>query len=103
VALQQGSSPYIVYEAPLLVEVGAHEGLAALIVVAADVHTQLQRVQTRDGLDEAQARERISAQLPLSRKLELADYVIWNDDTLEVLQERTRDVHRQVMERFGLE
>src|SRR5687767_2515536 len=34
-ALQSGPAPYVIYDAPLLVEVGAHKSFAALIVVAA--------------------------------------------------------------------
>ena len=49
-----------------------------------------------------EARQRIAAQLPLARKIEVADYVIHNDAGLAELRQRTLDVHRQVLERFGL-
>jgi len=102
-AAQASATPYVVYEAPLLVEVGAHRGLAALIVVAADEPQQIARARTRDGMDEEQARRRIAAQLPLARKIEVADYVIRNDGTLAELDERVRRVHEQILERFGLD
>jgi dephospho-CoA kinase len=101
-ALQQGPSPYVVYDAPLLVEVGAHRGFAALIVVAASEATQAKRLAARDGLSEAECKQRIAAQLPLARKVEVADYVIDNDGTLAELELRTRAVHAQILERFAL-
>jgi dephospho-CoA kinase len=99
--LQRGPSPYVVYEAPLLVETGAHRGLSALIVVAAAEPLQLARSMVRDGLDEAAARARIAAQLPLSAKVEVADYVIVNDGDLEALRAETQRTHRLIVERFA--
>jgi dephospho-CoA kinase len=97
-----GSAPYVVYEAPLLVEVGAHKGLDGLIVVSAPENTQMSRAEVRDGLGAEQARQRIAAQLPLARKLEVADYVIANDGSLEELARTTREVHARILLRFGL-
>ena len=100
-ALQQGPHPYLIYEAPLLVEVGAHRGLAALIVVAADPALQVERAMERDGATAEQAQSRIAAQLPLSEKVAVADYVIYNDGSLDTLRERVRTVHEAILERFG--
>lgn len=100
--LHAGDCVYVVYDAPLLVEVGAHRGMDALIVVAADVETQVARVMERDGSSEADARKRIAAQFPLERKVEVADYVIDNSGTLQDLERRTLEVHREICERFGL-
>ena len=97
-----GSTPYVVYEAPLLVEVGAHKGLDALIVVAATEGTQIARAEVRDGLEAEETRQRIAAQLPLARKLEVADYVIENDGSLDALAQATREVHKRILERFGI-
>jgi dephospho-CoA kinase len=98
-----GSAPYVVYEAPLLVEVGAHKGLDALIVVAAGEDAQVTRAVMRDGLAAEDVRQRIAAQLPLARKVAVADYVINNDGTLEQLERATLDVHARILERFGAE
>lgn len=102
-AHKAGEATYVIYDAPLLVEVGAHRGLDALIVVAAAEPTQIARLRARDGLSEDEARKRIAAQLPLARKLEVADFVIDNDGSLAELEQRTRAVHRQLLARFGLE
>jgi dephospho-CoA kinase len=96
-----GSAPYVVYEAPLLVEVGAHKGMDALIVVAAAEDTQVARATTRDGLRAEEVRQRIAAQLPLSSKVAVADYVIANDGTLQQLQQAAHDVHARIVARFA--
>jgi dephospho-CoA kinase len=98
---QAADTPYVVYEAPLLVEVGAYKGLDALIVVAAGEESQVGRAVLRDGLAPIEVRQRIAAQLPLARKVEVADYVISNDGTLEQLERATLDVHARILERFG--
>ncbi len=99
--IAESGAPYLVYEAALLVENGIHRALAALVVVAASEETQLRRLMARDEIDEAAARARIESQLPLADKVAAADYVIENDGTLEDARERTREVHEQLLERFG--
>lgn len=102
-ALRAGPSRYVIYEAPLLVEVGAHKGLAALIVVASAQENQLERAVLRDTASRDAIAARIAAQLPLERKLEVADYVIWNDGSLADLEQRVLEVHREILKRFGLD
>jgi dephospho-CoA kinase len=99
---QATAAPYVVYEAALLVETGAHKGMAALVVVAADAATQARRTVARDGMSQEAAQARIAAQLPLSDKIAVADYVIHNDGQLDALRAATLEVHEQIMRRFGL-
>jgi dephospho-CoA kinase len=96
----QTAVPYVVYEAALLVETGAHRGMDALVVVAANEATQLERAVARDTATAEAVRARIAAQLPLSAKLAAADYVIQNDDGLAALRERTHAVHDEILKRF---
>jgi dephospho-CoA kinase len=100
-ALAQGGPPYIIYEAALLVENGSHRAFSALVVVAADEATQLARMEARDGLSEADARARLEAQLPVAKKVEVADFVIYNNGTREEAEAQTRAVHRSLLERFA--
>lgn len=96
------ATPYVVYDAPLLVEVGAHKGLDALIVIAADRATQIARAVARDGMAADEAERRIAAQLPLADKVAVADYVVNNDGSLEALELAVRGTHQRILERFGL-
>lgn len=71
--------------APLLLEHGAEAIVDTVWVVGCNPEKQLERLQKRDNLDEAEAIRRIAAQMPLAAKYERADYVIENDGNLEEL------------------
>lgn len=100
-ALQKEPIPYMIYEAPLLVENGLHRTMGALVVVALDVPQQIQRIMQRDGLTEADAVSRIQAQAPLAKKLEVADFVIDNGHSLTTLLPQVDAVHSQLLTRFA--
>jgi len=100
--LRASDATYVVYEAILLVEVGAHENLDGLIVVAAGPEAQIARAAARDRVAPELVARRMAAQLPLERKLEVADDVISNDGSLAELEQRTRQVDAEIMARFGL-
>lgn len=69
-------------EAALLVEAGIHKKLDGLVVVWCTPEQQLERLVAR-GLSEAEARRRISAQLPVEEKLRLATEKIDCSGSLE--------------------
>lgn len=96
-------TPYVMYEAPLLVETGAYRGLAALVVVSTSPAIQLSRLLARDQLSEAAAQARLSAQTPLAAKLAVADYVISNDAGKHELREQVTNLHRTLCTRFAPE
>jgi dephospho-CoA kinase len=78
-----GCHPLAIADIPLLFET-AHEREFDRIVVAACVpERQIERMRTRNGLSEADARRRLGAQWPVARKIERADYVIMTDGTFE--------------------
>lgn len=73
-------------EVPLLFEAGLEIWFDFTICVACSAEEQLARLERR-GLSRALAGKRISKQLPLARKIELADFVLWNDGSPEFLHE----------------
>jgi dephospho-CoA kinase len=81
---------------PLLYEVGAESGFRVVVAVGCSAATQRARLMSR-GLTDAQCRERMDAQWPQARKLEKADFVIWNDSPLPVLDQQVR----RVVDRIG--
>lgn len=81
-ALEARGVTRLVYEAPLLIENRLHEGMDGVILVLVPPAVQLARLMARDGLDEAQARARIAAQLPLDEKRRHATWVIDNGGSL---------------------
>ncbi len=84
--------PFAIADIPLLYEVGRDRDFDAAIVVASTPETQLRRVMERGGLGEAEARQRIAAQLPIEEKVRRADYVIRTDGTLEETDQQVRGV-----------
>lgn len=82
----------IIYEAPLLFENEAHLWIRPVIVVACDDATQRRRLKARDRLGEAEIEQHLKAQMPLSEKRALADYVIENNGDLDDLKRQVREV-----------
>ncbi len=85
-----GEAPAVVLMIPLLFEAGLQELCSEVWLVSCDEATQLGRLLGRDGLSEADALARISAQWPLERKRALADVVIANDGSRDDLQAAVR-------------
>lgn len=86
----------VIYEAALLVENQLHRMLDGLIVVSAPEAAQVARVLARDGLDEAAARARLAAQLPLADKLKVATHVVDNSGTLAETRAQVERIWREL-------
>lgn len=91
-----------VYEAPLLVENGLHRGLDEVLLVAVSPQTQLERLQSRDGLGLEAARARLAAQLPLDDKRRAATVVFDNEGTAAQLLARVDAFLEARAARLGL-
>lgn len=87
-------APACIYEAALIVENQLHLGMDGLVVVAVPETVQLARLIARDGLDEAAARARLAAQLPLADKVAVSTWVIDNGGALEDTEAQVAEVWR---------
>jgi len=92
--LERGRSAAVII--PLLYEVNATEGWDAIITVAASPERVLERLKGR-GFVGSDAEARISAQWPLEKKIELADYVLENSGSLEDLRIKAIQLLNQVL------
>lgn len=72
-------------EVPLLFEKALENWFDFTVCVACAPAQQLARLEQR-GLPRVLAGQRISKQLPLARKIELSDFVLWNDGSPEFLE-----------------
>src|SRR5687767_7790870 len=72
-------------EVPLLHEKGLENWFDFTVCVACAPAQQLARLEQR-GLPRVLAGQRISKQLPLARKIELSDFVLWNDGSAAFLE-----------------
>jgi dephospho-CoA kinase len=82
------SNQYFFADIPLLYETGGEKLCDRIVVVACSKEIQMQRLMQRTGLNRDAAEEIITAQMPLSEKVKLADYVIWNNGPESVLAEQ---------------
>jgi dephospho-CoA kinase len=76
--------PIAVVVIPLLFETAAENELDGTVCVACSAETQHERLLAR-GWSETEIQQRIAAQMPIEKKIEKADYVIWSEGSLEVL------------------
>jgi dephospho-CoA kinase len=84
----------IVVDAPLLFEVGLDRICDKIVVVRVSYDVQVQRLVLRDKLNEDQAKKRISSQMPMKKKVELADFVIDNSSSKEDLKKKIKNLYR---------
>jgi dephospho-CoA kinase len=95
-SLDASTHRFAIADIPLLYEAGRDDDFEAVIVAACDPATQIRRVMARDGLSEAEARQRLESQLPIDDKVRRADYVIRTEGTGEERTAQVRAVHRRL-------
>lgn len=81
-----------VVEVPLLFEKHLENWFDFTVCVATTSQLQLARLEER-GLPRALAEQRISKQLPLAQKIDLADFVLLNDGSTDFLRDQ---IHRLI-------
>ena len=90
-----GETGVVLVIIPLLYETGAQDLFDRVIAVACGVATQQARLSSR-GLTAQQASARVAAQLPMTQKMERADYVIWSEGALPVLEQQVERVWQRL-------
>jgi dephospho-CoA kinase len=78
---QVKNAPYVMKEAALLFESTSYKMCDYSIMVTAPLELRIARVTQRDGLTRDEIESRNARQFPEEKKIELANYVIRNDDT----------------------
>lgn len=91
----------VILDIPLLFETRYRADFDQIWVVYVDPQTQLHRLMARDGLDEAEARRRIAAQVPLEEKRRLADVVIDNRGDLAATRAQVAAAWRAALATAG--
>ena len=82
-----------VVEAAILIETGSYKKFDKLILVTCTEEQQVERAMRRQGALEADARARLSRQMPLSEKRKYADFVIDTSGEKEDTLRQTRAVY----------
>lgn len=100
-AWRQGMPDGVIHLAsiPLLYEAGWERDWPFVVAVCATPEVQLERLISKRGMTETEARARIAAQLPVHEKAARADYVIWNNsDDPEALRHEADRLFLYLME-----
>lgn len=86
----------VILDVPLLVEGGSDHGYQDVIVVTAPEEVRVQRLVRERGMDPEDVRARIGSQADDRERLEVATHVIDNGGSLEDLERRVDEVHREL-------
>lgn len=95
-SLDQSANSFAIADVPLLYEAGRERDYDIVIVTACEPATQIRRVMARDGITEAEARQRIAAQLPIEDKVGRADHVIRTDGLLASTNAQVHEVYKRL-------
>ena len=93
-AAQMSGVPYVMKEAALLFESSSYKMCDKTIMVTAPLELRIKRVVQRDGLSREEILSRNARQFSEEKKIELADFVIRNDDT-ELVIPQVLALHEQ--------
>jgi dephospho-CoA kinase len=81
--LRDEGHPLVGYDAALICEMGNADKYRPLIVVACSRRSQVARLMSRNSLTEAEAMDRIAAQMSPEQRVHLADYTIYTEGSIE--------------------
>lgn len=87
--------PYVVEEAAILFESGAYKDLDLNILVYAPEKLRIKRVMQRDNLDQQHIKARIKHQMKDEEKIQMADEVIYNDES-QLVTPQILKIHQQL-------
>ena len=92
--LSSASSSYAILVSPLLFETNQKDLCSKIIVVDADMDSQIDRTSKRDNVEASQVKSIIDSQLDRKSRNELADIIILNDGSLQELEEKVKKIHK---------
>jgi dephospho-CoA kinase len=84
-------------EVPLLFESGEEVAFEQTIVVASDADLCCERFMQATGNDSNEYLRRAERQMSIEKKIELADYVIYNNGTFEELQKQAEKIYLKLI------
>ena len=89
---EKNGEKLVVLDAPTLIENGLHTDMDYVILVYADINTQIQRVKARDRLSNGDVNTRINSQMQLEEKKKFANIIIDNNGDLASTQKQVEGI-----------
>ncbi|HTD41772.1 MAG TPA: dephospho-CoA kinase [Mucilaginibacter sp.] len=90
------NTPYVMKEAALLFESASYKMCDYTIMVTAPLELRINRVIQRDSLTRAEVESREAKQFSEEKKIQLADFIIRNDDT-ELVIPQVLELHQKFL------
>jgi dephospho-CoA kinase len=87
----------LIIDAALIYETKIDRLMDKIIVVYLDEEEQLKRLIKRNNLSEKEALQKIKSQIPLKEKIEIADYVIDNSNSLDKTKEQVETIWQEIV------
>lgn len=88
----------IVFDSPLLIEMGQSEAQDLVVVVHTPVEVRLDRLVASRGVDRADAKQRIAKQISDDKRLQFADVVLENSGTEEDLVRQVDRIWERIIQ-----
>jgi len=92
--IKDNPAKIIILDAPLLIEAGLHKGVDKLVVVKTGRDKQIKRLSRDRGLERKGILKRINSQMPLGKKIRLADFVIDNNGSIQETRKQAVKIWR---------
>lgn len=86
------SQNVVFLDAPLLIETEVHKKVDKIIVVVCDKNEQINRIIKRDKITADMAISIINSQMSIDEKLKFADYIVYNNSTIENLYSQVDEI-----------
>ena len=86
------SQNVVFLDAPLLLETELHKKVNKIIVVICDKNEQINRIIKRDKITADMAISIINSQMSIDEKLKFADYIVYNNSTIENLYSQVDEI-----------
>ena len=80
---------------------GWHKAVDIVILVHTSPDVQSERIMKRNGYTHEEARDRLRSQMPLTDKIQLADFVINNEKTLEKTEAIVDGVWKELLKKVA--
>lgn len=92
-------TPYCIVCIPLLVETGQMDLVDRVLVIDAPVERQVERLQRRDALSDAEIQAILDTQASRQERLRYADDIVINDGSLTNLHKKLTALHHEYLDR----
>ena len=87
---------FVIVDAPLLLEAGLKASVNKVIVVRAGIDKCIRRIKKRSGLNKQEFLKRVHLQMPLRKKLRMADFIIDNNGSIQKARKQVENIRRSL-------